>query len=332
MQEQPPRQEKGPVCDEMSLKDVVFFLLRHKVLIIVGTALFATGAVSIALTLPNYYQSTAKLVTRTSDPSNGGLAQMAALAGLSVGSGKSHMDPSKYFADVIRDRSFVLKILSKHWFVEGYADSVLLDQVWGMEKDSSSENRRYAYETQMVNRLRGGEFITLTTDRKTEVVTLTTRFMTPALTLQINQHVLSLLAEYMRESFRSQAQEKRKFIEERIAEVAVDLENSENRLASFKERNLATTAPKVFLEEQRLQRKLALNQELYIQLKKQFEIARIEEKNDQPLIELLQSPELPIVKAGPQRSRIVAITAIVGLLLSMTFAFARRWYTSNFRK
>jgi uncharacterized protein involved in exopolysaccharide biosynthesis len=135
----------------------------------------------------------------------------------------------------------------------------------------------------------------------------------------------------MRESFRSQAQEKRKFIEERIAEVSIDLEKSENSLATFRERNMTTFAPKVFLEEQRLLRNQAMNQEIYIQLKKQYELARIEEKNDQPLIEVLQKPEIPIIRASPQRTKIVVLATMLGFVFSIFGAFVWQWYCKNIK-
>ena len=171
----------------------------------------------------------------------------------------------------------------------------------------------------------------MSNDSKAGVLVLTTEFCYPELAFQVNNYLLQLINEYILNSLKGQAKEKRTFIEERISEISEDLKVSENRLARFKERNLDTDAPKVFLEEQRLLRQVTLNQELYIQLKKQYELARIEEKNDQPLIEILQRPEIPLWRSMPKRKLMVIIGTIVGAFIGVFISFFWHWYVVSFK-
>ena len=67
------------------------------------------------------------------------------------------------------------------------------------------------------------------------------------------------------------------------------------------------------LEEGRLRRKVTLNQEIYIQFQKQYELTRIEELDDQALVQVVKSAEVPIVRSKPKRKMIVIIFFIFGL-------------------
>lgn len=318
--------------NELTITDIISFLIKNKITIILITMIFSIGSIIISFLLPEKYQSTAKFISRISNNGDGGLAQMAAIAGINLNVNKSNLDPSMYFADIIQDRGFLLKILGKMWYIKNEPDSVYLEKVWDIKCDTSVENWEYFYESKLVEHLRKGKYISLSKNKKTEVVTLNTLFQTPELALQVNQHILTLLADYMRESFRFQAQEKRRFIENRIVEVFKELEKSENNLTLFRERNINASSPRIIIEEQRLLRNVSLNQELYLQLLKQCELARIEEKNDQPLIEILQNPELPILKASPQRTKLVMIFTLCGFLCSLIVASILNWYKDNYKK
>ena len=319
--------------NEISLKEIIVFLFKNKIPIILITFICTVGAAIYSLYIPPTYQSTSKIITRTSSGSgDGGLSQMAALAGISIGSGKASMDPSKYLTEIIKDREILLKIINHKWYIPGIRDSILLENILVDKVDTSLSNWRYVHETHLVNALRNGNFISLTSNIKSGLLTLVTTFNSPVLAHQLNLFILQLLDDYIRESFKTQAQEKRKFIEERIKEVSAELESSENNLVVFKERNLNTSAPRVFLNEQRLNREVMLNQELYIQLKKQYEIARVEEKNDQPLIEVLQKPEIPITKAGPNRRRNVILGFFLGLITALILTGFIQWFIVTVRK
>jgi len=130
----------------------------------------------------------------------------------------------------------------------------------------------------------------------------------------LNLFTLNYISNYIRKSLKSQAKEKRVFIEERIKETKNELTKAENALAKFKERNLVSQAPKVMLEEGRLRRQVTLNQEIYIQFQKQYELTRIEELDDQALVQVVKNAEVPVLRTKPKRKIIVVILFIVGFI------------------
>ena len=69
----------------------------------------------------------------------------------------------------------------------------------------------------------------------------------------------------------------------------------------------------VMLEEARLARRASLNQEIYIQFQKQFELAKIEEMDDQSLLQIVQNAEIPIQRIKPKRKQIIVIAFVCGI-------------------
>jgi uncharacterized protein involved in exopolysaccharide biosynthesis len=89
-------------------------------------------------------------------------------------------------------------------------------------------------------------------------------------------------------------------------------------------------APKVLVKEQRLQRQVMINQEVYIELQKQYEAARIQEKNDQPLIEVVMRPEVAIKRAAPSVGPILLLASFVGLIGGLLLTLVSSWFAKNF--
>lgn len=299
--------------DEISLVDLLLILWRGKFIIAVCTVLAVIGGVYYAMTAQEVFSTSVYFITKTGKGSSGGsLGQLAALAGVSLGN-SGNIDPSDYLDKVIQDREFIASLYSKKWIFNG--DSASLEDILKIEKDTTISNWQYAYHMKQVETIRKNNLLKINKDPKTGVLTLITHMPDPQLAYDINQYTLGFLSEYIRNSIQTQAKEKRVFIEERLKEVKIDLRNSENTLTRFKERNLMSRSPQVMLEEARLTRQVTLNQEIYIQFQKQFEMAKIEELDDQTLIQVIKGAEVPIQRSKPKKKVLVIFSFIVGLVI-----------------
>jgi uncharacterized protein involved in exopolysaccharide biosynthesis len=313
----------------MSLRDYVLIIWNHKKIIALIFILFAVGSVIKALITPPQYVSSSKLITKSGENGiSSQLSGLASIAGINLKSKKSK-DLSSYLPEIIQDYDFMKKVLAHRWEYNG--DSVYLNTIWKLEVDTTRENWRYVSEKKQVDKLRNGGYVRITEDESNGLLTLKTSFGDPKLAYQLNDYVLTLIDEYIKESYKSQAKENRSFIEQRIEEVKRELDRAEYRLADFREKNTMSTAPKIILEDQRLQRKVDINQQIYIQLKNQYEIARIEEKKDIPLIEIIKKPEIPLIKSSPKRREMVITGSTLGLFVGILFVFMLNRYKSNFK-
>ncbi len=125
-------------------------------------------------------------------------------------------------------------------------------------------------------KVRDGKVISISRDERTRILTISSNAPDPQLAFDFNTFTLDFVSDYICNSLQTQEREKKLFVEERIGEVKKDLAHSENALARFRERNILSRSPQVELEEGRLRRQVMLNQEVYLQLQKQYEMARIE--------------------------------------------------------
>ena len=83
----------------------------------------------------------------------------------------------------------------------------------------------------------------------------------------------------------------------RIKSVNIDLKNSEQALKAFKEQNRLTSSPSLQLEQDRLSREVQVQKDIYITLKQQLELAKIEEVQETSIVQILDYPTQPLSPA-----------------------------------
>jgi uncharacterized protein involved in exopolysaccharide biosynthesis len=71
-------------------------------------------------------------------------------------------------------------------------------------------------------------------------------------------------------------------------------------------------SPRLALEEARLNRAVREQEEIYLSVSREFELAKIQENRDVPLLAMLDSAVPPIKRYWPRRS----LFALVGLFLA----------------
>jgi len=301
----------SPNSDEISLIDLILVLWKGKYIIAACTVISTVLGVIYALTATEIFSTSTTFILKTKGGGGGGsLGQLAAIAGINMGS-NNNADPSDYLDKILQDKEFIAKLYEKKWFFKG--DSLPLEQIFELEPDTTVPNWEYAFFMKKINAVRKGGILSVNKDVKTGILTLASNAPDPQLAYDLNLFTINYISNYIRNSLKTQAKEKRIFIEERIKETKEELTNAENALAEFKERNLASIAPKVALEEGRLMRNVTLNQEIYIQFQKQYELTRIEELDDQALIQVVKSAEVPVLRNKPKRKLLVMISFISGM-------------------
>jgi len=87
----------------------------------------------------------------------------------------------------------------------------------------------------------------------------------------------------------------------------------------------------VEVERDRLKRAVTVQEEVYITLKKQLELAKIEEQEKKPAIEVLQRAEAPLRRSGPSARKNVMLAGFVSLVLFVGLAFVLE-YVSKMKR
>jgi uncharacterized protein involved in exopolysaccharide biosynthesis len=306
--------------------------LRHKRLTVAVAVLVLAATSAFAVLQKNVYSSSTKLILQTSGSSLGGsLGALASLAGMDASSKSS--DPSLYIEDILRSTDLAQAVLDRPW-KGGKAEAdtskaFLLRDFWGTKSDTTVSDWVAKEREGLIQRLNNGKYIAVARNKKSGVITLSTQFEDPRLSYDINRFLVETVNDILVNRLSGKAGENRKFIESRAKEVKESLTRDEIALRNFRANNRVRTDPEYQLEEGRLQRSLQIDQEIYLQLVKQYEMAKIDEAKDIPVLDVIDSPRLPMTKSGPNRKLIVLAGGMGGLILGLFASLLFDLYAEN---
>ena len=150
-------------------------------------------------------------------------------------------------------------------------------------------------------------------DRRSSILTVRVSLDDPVLAAGVATAACAELQDIVVHSMNTQAGANRRFIEARVAEARRDLARAEDALRAFRENNLRGSSPRLLTEEARLARETRTQEEIMLTLTRQYEIARVEEQKNVPVINVLDPAVPPAFRSAPRRG----ILAALGLLLSV---------------
>lgn len=161
-----------------------------------------------------------------------------------------------------------------------------------------------------------------TYDARTDVVRLSLLAPTPSLAAQLANDLATRLNERLVRNATERARRQKAFIEERLGQVKSALDSAEVALREFREENRAIQdSPNLRLQEGRLLRDVLHDEQVYATLLAQYELARIEEVKNLPVIDVLDEATAPHRRAKPRRTfRLAAGLALAALVLVVTDA------------
>jgi len=303
---------------------VVKRTLKHKVLVISVFILILGMAFALAILSTPFYKTEAKIIYQTSGSSqSGGLSALAALAGVSMSASKGD-DPSAYLQDIILSNNMLQSILAEKWKIsKAFKDTLTpvdLQTLWKVKPDTTKENWELKLKYWMLEVLKKEKYIVFSQDKKSGVITLSTEFQDPQVSFDVNNFIYNQLNDILKNKMHFKASENRKFTEERLLEVESNLKEAEENLRRFRQRNRLRVDPADELEDARLQRNVLMNQEIMVQLRKQYEVAKIDEARDMPVLDVIDAPMKPIEKSKPKRKIIVLAGGMVAAIFAILFA------------
>lgn len=311
-------QEKEP---ELDFQFFLQLLQRRKWVVIFTCAVSIALSVYVAIISPATYVVSTKLIYQSASKSGSGIAALASLAGMSMGTGN---DASAYLSDILKSGEMLGKLLDREWktslALKDTAQTLTLERLWDVKSDTLVPNWRERRREGMLGRLDKDDYIMFEQDKKTGLILLVTEFEDPRLSYDVNVFLFQELNRVLIEDMLSKATDNRKFIEARLKEVKVDLIRSENVLLGYRERNRDRLDPLGELSESRLQRDVMINEQVMAELQKQYEMAKIEEAKDMPVLEIIDAPRMPVEKNKPKRKKIVVIGALAGIVFGSVLA------------
>jgi len=312
-----PTHEEGVVEDpvpQIDWTEVLTRLWDSRRLIVMATASVTVVSIIVSLLLPEYYRSTTTILPETEKnklSSIGGLSDLAALAGVNVASEGSL---AKLYPTIIRSEAVLRDVIYADYETTRFPTSANLLTIWNFNEKTPERS----FEVGLAY-LR--ENLDITLDNKTSVVAVSIETREPKLSADILNNITAALDRFIRSKKMSTAGDQRKFIEGRMREVSQDLERSEDALRDFREKNRRVgDSPELQLEQGRRIREVEINTTLYTELKKQYEIAKIEEIKNLPIINIMDAAR-PAAKNDSPKKTVIVVTSFILSLIAAAFVF-----------
>jgi uncharacterized protein involved in exopolysaccharide biosynthesis len=285
------------------------------------TALVTIVAIIISLLLPKYYRSTVIILPETNQSKLSGLSNLASLAGVNVG---GEVSPSKLYPTIVTSEAVLKNVIYQKYRTQSFPDSADLFKIW----DVNDENPLLAYE-KTIKAL--GDGLEVSLDTKTSVLTISILTKEPQLSADVVNTIAQELDVFVRTKRTTNASEQRKWIEGRLKEVKSDLEKSENALRDFRENNRRIVdSPQLMLEQERFIREVQINATVYAELKKQYELTKIEEIKNIPIVNVMDAGRPAAMKEKPKRRIIISVSFLLSIFAGIGFVYLKHKHGEKF--
>jgi len=270
---------------------------------------------------------------------SGSLGDFQGLA-KSFGLGALGSAPTYNIPDIIDSRKLKKDIVLKTWETQKYPNGSNLISFWEIDKPPffsplSTIRKLLPSSDAKVNKLDKNlhEAILIIDDlinvreEISGLISVTVSMQDPHLASDIANYIAEYVKNFISVEQKREATRNRTFIEKQMEEAKLQNEKSEDLLTEFRKRNpLRLDTPSKEMRRERLESAVEENRAVYITLRQQFEIAKIDEAKEKLLINILDTAEPAVKKIKPQRTLIVILSFFAGLVMAVPLAiyFDRR--------
>lgn len=315
--------------NNITISDILIKMAQQLklILIIPFISIFLTYTYVQFIEEPLYKSSAKVLLPESGGSGLGGLSGLADQFGVTIPGSNSAVDLSSptLFPDLLKSRRFAENILSKNFYIKKNKESLTLLEILNpYETENNDINRLVTHAAAKLNSILE---IYKPSGSKFSIIEVTTN--DPTFSRDLADVVL-LELEALNRYFKTQSvTEKISFIESRILSVEGELEQSEQRLKAFNEQNRQISSPSLELEQERLTRDVEIQREIFLTLKQQLELAKIEEVQGSSLVQVLDKPQIPLSPFNKNLIQSVLLATLFGLGLGIFLAFMRSYFTRN---
>mgnify|MGYP000196280801 CR=1 FL=1 len=312
--------------DTISLTDIMLTLARQlKVIIITPTILCTLMIIYVLFFTKPVYTSTAKIM---SSSSGGGMSQAAGLAaqfGIALPTVQS--EPNWVYPEIIKSRTLARAMLKRKFDTKQFGPQKSLLQILTFGNDEPE----FSIDTLEIHALEGFiKKIDISEDRNTGIYTLTLSASEPQLASDIIAALIEELDAHQKQYNKAITSKTRKFIEERIVAVGKELREAEEILKDFTVSNRRIeNSPLLLLEQQRLAREVSVPSGVFTMLKQQLETTKIEEVKESDYVVVLDPPEAPLKRSGPNRRKMVIFAGFLGIGLGIFIGLVIEFLKEN---
>lgn len=281
---------------------------RYFITIVTGVCTLVAVLVTLYV-LPVTFRSEAVLQPVAAEQSS--INKLSSLTGgltsvLGIGGGDGN---NQQLVDFLSSRNLKQRLIEKYELLPRlYADA------WDTEQKKWKENdpEKQPSLIKVLQRNTLNEIFSVATNNKTALITLAWVDEDPAFASLMLERVIQELKHYLEFEYETDAQRERVFTEEQLKKTKHELEFWEQQVPGPK------------LTQGEIQRELMASQLVYQELRKQLELAKIQEAKQIVSFKVLDPPFVPEIKYKPRRAKICIVTLIVSGFIAVFLTFIWR--------
>jgi len=308
--------------EEIHLIDYINVLLKRRKLIVLGVffTVILTGIIS-KMMLPIYVATAKFLPSKNPDM----ISRMGTLIGVG-GKIESFEDnvTADYYTELLKSSFILERVARKKIFSKKLGKEIDLITYYNVPAKTETERILKTIKVIAGN-------LKVSTDKRTNVVSISYSSYEPELSAAIVNAFLEELIIYNQNIRNTKAKQNRIFIERQLEETRKLLKKAEAELAEFTAKNKKIVTPDLELEYERLKRNVKVQEEVFITLKKQLELAKIEEEEKKPVIEIIENATVPLTKSKPKTKLNIIISGLLSIFIFTFIAFFLEFFSKTNR-
>lgn len=246
------------------------------------------------------------------------------MAGLPLGPVESY---EGLYGEIIKSDRILDELIAMEWEYSEATQPVTLFEVFSVSSDHSDEQDRRLAVFALKNAIRN-RMIQFTRDKLSGYMKIEVSVPhDPLLAATIANHIVDSLNEFNSEVSRYHASEQLQLVERRMLESSSSLEAAEDELTAFEEANRSyDSSPVLFQRFRHLKREVEAHTTIWIELRRQFEVSRLEEQKESMTIEILDRASTPARRSSPIRSLMALLASAAGFIVAVLYiVFRMQW-------
>ena len=310
-----------------SLADIILVVAKHLNLILILTIIAALlTIVQINRTYIPEYVSTSKMFIAAEGGGSSDIGSLARQLGLTTQSNNGFdISSSSLYPDIVSSQTFAGIMLDKEFYTDKYEKKLPLIAIFTYGDNPIPKNID-TLRIHAANRI--ANMVKFNMQMGFFVIEVTTT--EPKFSKDFADTLIVELDKLQRKFKRQTVSEKIDYIDKKIALAKIELETNEEKLKYFRERNRnIENSPSLMLTQDRQLRDVEIQKGIFLTLKQQLELARIEEVQKSSFVQILDYPSLPIKVSNPKKLSTYTIGALVGFFLAIGLSFIIEYFTNR---
>jgi len=309
------------LSDELGLPGAIRWLRRSLRWLLLVPALAAGVAAIVVFLIPSRWASSTTILPESRGMGRlpAGLGGLAGQLGLAIPS-EGGASP-QFYAEAVQSRRLIDGLLARSFVTPRTMDGAGRPATLLALLDVSGRTPGRRHE-KAVEKLR--KRMVVTTNTKSGTVTVRFEGPDPVLAKQVLDSMLADLNTLNLTTRRSQAKEKRQFLETRVGQSLATLRSAEWALTRFQEANRAfTQSPALRSRETELRRRADQAEQVYTTLAREYETVRIQEFDEVPVFSVIDPPYVSGKPAFPKRGVWIGFSAVLAFLGTAVWMMSR---------